>query len=149
MKPVRSWIVVADGAHARVFENDGPGKGLVPVPGEEAHHSHKPNREIDADRPGRSHDRFGPGRHAMESPSDAHRGEKRRFAEDLAARLNTRGQMGNYDRLILVAPAKTLGDLRAALSKETLAKVQGELPKDLTHIAERDLAKHLGAMIAL
>lgn len=149
MKPVRSWIVVADGAHARIFQNDGPGKGLVPLPDEEAHHSHKPSREIDADRPGRSHDRFGPGRHAMEPPSDAHRSEKRRFADELAARLNTKGQAASYDRLILVAPAKTLGDLRAALNKGALAKVQGELPKDLTHVAERDLAKHLGAVIAL
>ena len=149
MKPVKSWIVIADGARARIFANDGPGKGLIPLPAETAEHSHKPSREIDADRPGRTHDRLGPGRHAMEPPSDAHRTEKRRFAEALAARLNSKGQAGSYDRLILVAPAKTLGDLRSTLSKETLAKVSGELPKDLTHIAEQELPAHLGKVIAL
>ncbi len=28
MKPIITWIVIADGAHARVLENAGPGKGL-------------------------------------------------------------------------------------------------------------------------
>lgn len=149
MKSVRSWIVVADGAHARILENNGPGKGLTPLTAEEANRKPKPSREIDADRPGRSHDRMGPGRHAMEPPSDAHRTEKRRFAENLAQRLNTAILQKRYDRLILVAPAKTLGDLRQALSKEAAACVQGELAKDLTPIADRDLAAHLNDVIAL
>lgn len=149
MKPIRNWIVIADGARARILENDGPGKGLTLLPAEERHHAHKPSREIDADRPGRTHDRQGPGRHAMEPPSDAHRIEKRRFAEELAARLDTAGQTGSYDRLVLVAPAKTLGDLRSALGKESLARVHAELSKDLTHVAEQDLAEHLSTVIAL
>ena len=149
MKPVTSWIVIADGAHARVFENKGPGKGLTPLPGEEAHHGHRPSREIDADRPGRSHDRFGPGRHAMEPPSDAHRSEKQRFADTLAARLNAKALAGSFDRLILVAPAKTLGDLRNALSKETRARVHAELSKDLTHTPTQDLPRHLDAVISV
>ncbi|WP_299392954.1 host attachment protein [Pelagibius sp.] len=149
MKPVRSWIVVADGARARILENDGPGKGLFPLPEEERHHSHRPTREINADRPGRTHDRLGPGRHAMEPPSDAHRQEKQRFAAKLAERLNAAAAARSYDRLVLVAPAKTLGDLRRALSKETAAKVHAELAKDLTPLADAELPEHLEKVIAL
>lgn len=149
MKPIKSWIVVADGARARILQNDGPGRGLTALPAEERHQPHRPSRDIDADRPGRTHDRKGPGRHAMEPPSDAHRIEKRRFAEELAERLNSASLAGSYDRLILVAPAKTLGDLRPALSKETMAKVHAELTKDLTSVTEHELPKHLSAVIAL
>jgi protein required for attachment to host cells len=149
MKPTRSWIVIADGAQARILENSGPGKGLTPMPSEDRHRELPPSRDIDADRPGRTHDRFGPGRHAMEPPSDAHREEKRRFAEELAGQLNSAALKQSYDRLILVAPAKTLGDLRQALNKEAAARVDGELSKDLTKIPDHELAGHLGGVIAL
>lgn len=149
MKATRSWIVVADGARARILENTGPGKGLTALPDQEMHQSHVPTRDINADRPGRSHDRMGPQRHAMEPPSDAHREDKRRFAEELAQRLNSAAQSNSYDRLVLVAPAKTLGDLRQALSKEAAAKVEGELSKDLTPIPDHELAGHLGGVIAV
>ncbi len=149
MKPTRSWIVVADGAQARILENNGPGKGLTPLPAEEMHSSHRPSRDIDADRPGRTHDRMGPGRHAMEPPSDAHRDEKRRFADELAERLNAAALEQSYDRLILVAPAKTLGDLRQALNKAAAAKVSGELSKDLTPIPDHELPGHLAKVIAV
>ena len=149
MKPTRSWIVIADGAQARILENTGPGKGLIPLPAEDMHQTLRPSRDIDADRPGRTHDRMGPGRHAMEPPSDSHREEKRHFATELAGHLNAAVLKHSYDRLVLVAPAKTLGDLRQALSKEAAAKVDGELSKDLIKIPDQELAQHLGTVIAL
>jgi protein required for attachment to host cells len=149
MKPTRSWIVIADGGQARILENHGPGKGLVPLPAEAMHQTLHPSRDINSDRPGRSHDRFGPGRHAMEPPSDPHREEKRRFADQLAEHINEAALKHSYDRLILVAPAKTLGDLRQALSKEATAKIDGELSKDLTKIPDHDLPGHLSAVIAV
>jgi protein required for attachment to host cells len=149
MKPTRSWIVIADGAQARILENHGPGKGLIPLPAEAMQKTPRPSRDINADRPGRTHDRFGPGRHAMEPPSDPHREEKRRFADLLAEHINAAALKNSYDRLILVAPAKTLGDLRQALSKEAAAKLDGEMPKDLTKVADHDLPDHLTAVIAV
>jgi protein required for attachment to host cells len=149
MKSTRSWIVIADGAQARVLENSGPGKGLTALPAEEMQRALPPSRDIGTDRPGRTHDRMGPGRHAMEPPTDPHREEKRRFATELAERLNTAAQQNSYDRLVLVAPAKTLGDLRKALSKEAAAKIDGELSKDLIKISDQDLPGHLSTVIAL
>jgi protein required for attachment to host cells len=149
MKATRNWIVIADGARARILENTGPGKGLTPLPAEEMHQSLHPSRDINADRPGRTHDRMGPARHAMEPPSDPHREEKRHFAAELAGHLNAAAQKHSYDRLVLVAPAKTLGDLRQALSKEASDKVEGELAKDLIKTPDQELAGHLSAVIAL
>ncbi len=149
MKPTRSWIVIADGAQARILENQGPGKGLVRLPEEDMQKTLPPSRDIAADKPGRSHDRMGPGRHAMEPPTDAHREEKRRFADLLAGHINDAAQKRSYDRLVLVAPPKTLGDLRQALSKEAASKLDGELSKDLTKVPDHELAGHLGDVIAL
>lgn len=149
MKPVRSWIVIADGAQARILENTGPGRGLTPLPAESMRTTLHPSREIYTDRPGRTFDSAGQGRHAKEAPTDPHRDEKRRFAADLADHLNAAALNHSYDRLILVAPPKTLGDLRQALSKEAATKISGELPKDLTPIADGDLPRHLGDVIAV
>ena len=149
MKPTRSWIVIADGAQARILENNGPGKGLTPLPAEEMHQALHPSRDINADRPGRTHDRMGPGRHSMEPTSDPHREEKRHFAAEVAGHLNAAALKQSYDRLVLVAPPKTLGDLRQALNKEASAKVDGELSKDLTKVPDQELAGHLSAVIAV
>ncbi len=147
MKPIRSWIVVADGAQARIFENDGPGKGLTALPGESWERALPPSREIASDRPGRTHDRQGPGRHAMEPSTDPHRDEKWNFAKDLADHLNGAAKQQHFDRLILVAPAKTLGDLRQALGKQASERITGELSKDLTSVPARDLPGHLGEVM--
>lgn len=148
MKPTRSWIVIADGAQARILENSGPGKGLIPVPAAAMRKTSRPSRDIDTDRPGRGYHPWGQ-HHAMDSQSDPHREEKRRFADLLAEHVNEAALNHSYDRLILVAPAKTLGDLRQALSKEAAARLDGELPKDLTKISEHDLPRHLSEVIAV
>ena len=49
----------------------------------------------------------------------------------------------SYDRLIIVAPSVTLGDLRAAISDHVRAKVVGEVAQDLTKIPNDDVAEHL------
>src|SRR3546814_20776992 len=81
----------------------------------------------------------------MDAQGDPHREGKRRLADLLAEHLNAAALEQSYDRLILVAPAKTLGDLRQALSKEAAARIDGELTKDLTKVADHDLPGHLGS----
>ena len=70
MKPVVTWVVVADGTQARVFENAGPGKGLHPVDGLRLEIEPLQASEIMADKPGRSFSSVGSGRSAMEYTSD-------------------------------------------------------------------------------
>src|SRR3546814_9046173 len=131
MKPTRSWIGIADGAQARILENHGPGKGLVPLPAGVMQKTSRPSRDIDTDRPGRGYNPMGQ-QHTMDSPSDSHREEKRRFADLLANHINAAALDRSYDRLILVAPPKTLGDLLQSLSKEAAAKRDAELQRALT-----------------
>ncbi len=147
MKPVRTWILVADGARARIFLNDGPGHGLKPL--SQIDHELKPSREIDADRPGRTFDSAGLGRHAKEPPTDPKRHSKQAFATQLADRLKAALNGHEFDRLIVVAAPVTLGDLRKELDKTVLNKLHGEIAKDLTHANEDEIAKHLESVLAV
>ena len=62
MKKSVTWVVVADHQNARVFRNDGPNLGLVPVDGWSMEKPLKAGRDIMADRPGRSFDSHGVGK---------------------------------------------------------------------------------------
>jgi protein required for attachment to host cells len=143
MKATRTWILIADGARARILQNDGPGKGLHEVKGLVFHGDHASTHEIMSDREGRSHSSVGPGRSAIESHSDPHRELKKKFAHQLADALAHGLQQKAYDRLVIVAAPSALGDLRAALSEQVRAKVTGEVAKDLTKTPDGEVAEHL------
>lgn len=149
MKPTRTWIVIADGARACFLENRGPGSGLAPAGAPELSQELKPTREIGAEPPGRTHDRLGPGRHAMAPRVDWHEFEKVRFAKEIASLLDRSAEAKAFDRLVLVAPPKILGTLRAELGKNTAAMVSGELAKDLTNHPLDALPAHLADTLAL
>ena len=147
MKPVRTWILIADGAHARVLETEGKGRPLSEVEGMRRSTDLAPSHELGTDRPGRTHESVGATRHAMEPTSDPHRERKRRFAGELADTLHKQLNEGRYDRLVVVAPPVTLGDLRAALPAQVAKVVAGEVAKDLTKIPDREIASHLGEVV--
>jgi protein required for attachment to host cells len=54
-----------------------------------------------------------------------------------------------FDRLILIAPPATLGDLRTELGDAARKLVSAELAKDLTRHAEQELPQHLSEVLAV
>ncbi len=140
MKPITTWILLADGTQARIACNDGPGRGIKPVFEETLH-----GRNL----PGRTFDSHGQGRHAMEPPTDPRENEKQHFIRGLAALLDKEAKRGHYDRLVLVAPPKALGYLRSALSDSVREKITGEIDKDLVHLPMQELPAHLGKVLAV
>jgi protein required for attachment to host cells len=147
--PPVTWVVVADGAHARIYFNNGIGKGLAPVPGGTLDTPNLKGREIVSDRPGRSFDSGGQGRHAMESDVDPQRHEETQFLRELAQLLEERAKSHAYDRLVLVAPPRALGALRQALAKNAQSRIVAEVDKDLVAFQADDIAARLGDVIAL
>ncbi len=143
MKPIRTWIVVADGARARFLVNEGPGRGLSEALPEKTGAPLRPTREYGTDRPGRVFESADGARHAMEPRVDWHRFEKQRFARSVARVIDRGANDRSFDRLILIAPPKTLGDLRAVLGHASRDAVHGELAKDLTKVSIHDLPAHL------
>ena len=149
MKPTITWILVADSARARLFFNDGPGKGVKPVSDKVFRHATPPGREIMSDRPGRTFDSVGGGRHAKEPRTDPRKVEKRSFAHELAAMLDEGLKQGKFERLVLVAPPGELGLLREELSAAVQKRVSAELNKDLTGVAPSEMPELLGDIIAI
>lgn len=141
MQPTRTWILLADGAQVRLLRNLGPGKGLEEMSPGIVEVPHPPSREIDSDKPGRVQDRVGPGRHAMEPHIEPHEKQKKDFARQLAESINKADNKGRFDRLIVAAPPKVLGEIRQKLSKGAHAKVLRELDKDLIGSDHKQLAK--------
>lgn len=140
-----TWVVIADAGHAHIVAAMGPGKGLSEVTAFDAAELHKHSRDLGADRPGRTSDRFGPGRHAMEprhTPEDV---AKAAFENAIADYLIESAKKSRYDRLALVAPPKALGALRDMLDGHVT--VDATLDKDLTHVAIHDLEPHLRDLV--
>lgn len=150
MKKTVTYILVADGARARLYVNQGVGKGLQPVSG--ATHKadlHHHDRDILSDKPGRAYNSVGQARSAMEPQTEWHRFEKHKFAREMAKVLDAAAANKAFDRLVLVAPPATLGDLRMELGEATRKMVTAELAKDLTRHAEQELPQHLEAVLAV
>ena len=86
--------------------------------------------EQGTDAPGRS---FASGgrRSAMEE-TDYHQIEEDRFAAEAADLLRDRALKGDFKSLVVVAPPRTLGELRKHYHKEVASRIVEELHKDLT-----------------
>ncbi len=85
----------------------------------------------------------------MQPPTDPLEIAKRNFARHLAKLLEDGLKQAAYERLILVAPPRVLGDLRAALSDGVRAKLTGELNKDLTHATVQELPGYLESLLVV
>ncbi|NKB16242.1 MAG: host attachment protein [Sphingomonadales bacterium] len=149
MKTIRTWVLIADAGRARVLENRGPGTGMRGVEGLELENETLPSRELGRDRPARTFDSEGKGRHAIDPKTDPHREQKRDFARTLAALLEEALKEGSYDRLVIAAPPPFLGDLRDALPPAVRAVVSSEIVKDLTKVPVPELQSHVASVLRL
>ena len=141
-KPI-IWVLVADAARARLFEVGQPQQTLSPALGQELIGSNLPSREIASDRPGRSFDSGGHGRHAMAPPTDPARHARGEFARYVARLLDEQRESGSFERLVVVAPPQFLGDLRAVMSQQLQGTVAAEVAKDLSKLPLHELQDHL------
>ena len=150
MKPKTTWIVLADGMHARVFRQDKHGAPLVPALDRELYEPavHVFSRDLKSDAPGRAFDSASTGRHAMEPRTDPKTREKKLFAVRVAEFINTAAAQQTFDRLVLVAPPKTLGELRAQLDPHARKLIVGEIPRDLLKTPAPELPAHLADVLA-
>jgi protein required for attachment to host cells len=146
-RTIRTWVLVADGSRARVYESLGPGSELREVFNEDA--ASRRTHEIVSDRSGRHADSSGAGRHAMGSASDPQRHGEQEFARHVCAFLDRNADDGAFDRLVLTAAPATLGDIREMLHKTARDLVHAELDKDFVALPPRDIVDRLAEVVRL
>lgn len=142
MKKTVTWVLIADGAQARVLENTGPGKGLRQVEGLDWSIEPLQAQDIVTDRPG------GRGNGGIEPRTDPVEHRETEFVKSLAATLDKQQQNGAFDRLVIAAAPIALGDLRKAISPAVRKLVVAELNKDLTNLPTAQLDQHLDGIFA-
>ncbi len=141
------WVLIADAHRARLFRREGGDGELLPALDREMIGESRPSREIASDRPGRSFDSGGEGRHAMAPSTDPARHAQASFAHDIAGRLDKERTRHAFDELIVVAPPEFLGDLRAAMSDPLRRMVTAEFKKDLSKQPTHELQSHLEKLL--
>ncbi len=139
MKPITTWIVLADAQTVRIAINDGVGKGIY---GRGTEGLEAPAITELADAPGMTHAAVGPNRGSISDP-DLKGQAARAFAGDIVDYLEGALREGDFDRLILIAPAAMLGHLRQALTPELRKALYADISKDLTHVPLDELTGHL------
>jgi protein required for attachment to host cells len=125
------WVVVGDGRKALVLRNHGDATypDLRPISVlQDAHNP--PTASQGTDRPGRTID-HATGRRSGVDQTDWHELGEQRFVQGVATQLN--GREKEISALVVVAPARSLSELRGALSEGLRKKVVAEITKDLTH----------------
>lgn len=139
------WVLVADGAKARMFslaEGVGP---LAEIEDFINPDGRAAGRDLSRNRPPSVHDRFGEHRHSIEP----HTRQRDKAAEQFARELNAVLEQGclqhRYQNLVVMAPPRFLGALKAAWDKQVQACVVAELPKDLTEADSQTIYEHIPA----
>jgi protein required for attachment to host cells len=142
-----TWFLIANGSRAKVMQTDGKRASFRSVEDMARSIDLPKSRDILSDKPGRTFDSVGAGRHAKENPTDPHRHLKRKFAGTLVRDMR-RGMLARrFNRLILVAPPAFLGDLRAELPNDLKDQVADEVASDLTNTPEQELPTRLSDIL--
>jgi protein required for attachment to host cells len=140
--PKDTLVVVGDGRRAMFLRNRGAAAHPDLFTEGVMEQDNPPTREQGTDRPGRYIGADHVSRSAVEQ-TDWHQQAEDRFAAKIAEVLYKKAHEHDFERLIVVAPPKTLGTMRASYHKEVAQKVAAEIPKDLTSLPPREIARLL------
>jgi protein required for attachment to host cells len=138
------WVVVCDGAKALILENAGDAVALNLKTKEVREQPDDATHEQGTDAPGRSINSVGARRSAMEQ-TDWHDQAEQRFLTELSKRLDAAVTAGETKSLILIAPPRALGVMRAACTPNLRHAVRAEIDKDLVKMPLHEIEKHLAA----
>ena len=142
--PHNSLILVGDGQKAVFLRNRGSALHVDLVVERSLEQDNPATREQGTDRPGRATASLGGARSAMEEV-DWHQIAKERFADEIAKVLYHHAHANLFDRLIIVAPPKILGQLRKAFHAEVIDRIAAEIPKELTSHPVSEIGKLIAA----
>jgi protein required for attachment to host cells len=141
--PHDAMIFVGDGQKALFLRNKGDEKFPNLIAERVFVDDNPPTHEQGTDRPGRVFKRAATNRRSGVAVTDWHEIEKHRFARQVAAAMNELVRAKKVQAIIIVAPPRTLADLRQAFHADVKTKIVAEIGKDLTKHPTADIENHL------
>lgn len=124
-------VVVGDGRKALILVNEGTAEHPSLTVETVLNQADPPTRELGSDRPGRVYASVGGSRSAT-GETDWHQIAEDRFAHEIVAGLVRLAEREKLKKLVLVAPPRTMAELRKVLPEAFSALVTAEITKDLT-----------------
>ncbi len=128
--PKNCLVVVATGAEAKLFRNEGDNDTL-------------PLKLVDSLEPENLYDEEPSGSFVPEASNREI--DEATFSKQLAQHLYDLAHAGSYDDLVLIADPDTLGEVRPLLHKEVTDKIVLELTKTLINSPPGDIEKSINA----
>jgi protein required for attachment to host cells len=160
--PLITWVLIADGQQAKIYDclkairrmplagankhhyyDEKSGHELVPVLGGVLNAESINDYQIGHDLRGRSSSSNSPTHNTYEPHGNIDAELDRRFIENIASKLHHASEEKFFDQLVLVAPAKVLGELEKFLPADVKGLVVAKLAKDLMPYQGNILMEHL------
>jgi|GEM_PF-936118 len=157
-----TWYLVADSRQGQVYTREKLEK-IIPIAGGSKHDKFSEETsyelvavpslkwqaestaeyEVGKNATGMVHESSGGARHMSEPHIDVRDEVREHFARALAKNLEHAAAEKSFDKLVLVAPAKMLGEIKKHLSDKLAKLVSEEIHKDLTHCTAKELTDNL------
>ena len=141
--PHDALVFIGDGRKALFLRNAGddkfPDLRAERVFAEE----NPPTHEQGSDRPGRGYPHAQSQRTGSMGDTDWHHLEEHQFAKRVAAAFEDIVRRNKAPALVVVAPPRTLADLRRAFHADVQKRVIAEIGKDLTKHPVEEITTHL------
>jgi protein required for attachment to host cells len=140
-----SWVLVADGGRARIYRTTGDIGAhralLEPVPGgtfsrsDPAHFGPRPGNNFSSALRNSGH--------GVTTHDDQHRRAEEEFIGTVLAWIERPEHLSAFERLIVAAPPRTLGEIRLALIPALAERVHSEIHGDLTKLPIKELEQRV------
>ena len=141
--PHDALVFVGDGQKALFLRNSGdatlPNLTTARVFTDE----NPPTHEQGTDRPGRAFQSADKTQRSGVETTDWHELEKERFAKRVAVALEQMVRGEKVKAIVVVAPPRTLAELRNAFHADVKNRIVAEIDKDLTKLPVDQIEKHL------
>jgi protein required for attachment to host cells len=141
--PPEALVFVGDGHKALFLRNAGDEKFPNLTTERVFTDANPPTHEQGTDRPGRAFKRAGTNLRSAVETTDWHELEKERFADRVAAAMEQLVRAEKVKAIIVVAPPRTLAELRRVIHADVKKRIIAEIDKDLTRHPVWDIEKHL------
>ena len=134
-------VLVTDGRKTLFFRNHGDINQIdLRTEAHDEREDVSSKGELATDAPGTVQQSAGYG-HSTYEETDFKQLEEDRWAKSAAEEVNKRALANDFEALAIIAPPKTLGELRKQLHKEAARRVVCEIPKEMTGHTIADIEK--------